>query len=143
MSEYDSSRFSLSFSASFWTVFVEPGAAPPVHAKIKGTKLLCSTSRILCWYFNDLTLMIFVGNRYSLRAGFSMGVGKFYVEQVSAESTSPECICLDVKSSVIFSCGCFVVKASAFQRLKFWLSFNIMAYFVQECRKGIANFIVS
>ena len=38
MSEYDSFRFSLSFSASFWTVFVEPGAAPPVHAKISGTK---------------------------------------------------------------------------------------------------------
>ena len=56
VSEYDSFRFSLSFSASFWTVFVEPGAAPPVHAKISGTKLLCSTSRILCWYLNVLTL---------------------------------------------------------------------------------------
>ena len=32
--EYDSFHFSLSFSASFWMVFVEPGAAPPVHAKI-------------------------------------------------------------------------------------------------------------
>ena len=31
VSEYNSFRFSLSFSASFWTVFVEPGAAPPVH----------------------------------------------------------------------------------------------------------------
>ena len=30
VSEYDSCRF----SASFWTIFVEPGAAPPVHAKI-------------------------------------------------------------------------------------------------------------
>ena len=48
VSEYDSFRFSLSFSASFWMVFVEPGAAPPVHAKISGTKLLCSTSRVLC-----------------------------------------------------------------------------------------------
>ena len=56
VSEYYSFRFSLSFSASFWMVFVEPGAAPPVHAKISGTKLLCSTSRILCWYFNILTL---------------------------------------------------------------------------------------
>ena len=36
--------------------FVEPGAAPPVHAKISGTKLLCSTSRTLCLYFNVLTL---------------------------------------------------------------------------------------
>ena len=87
--------------------------------------------------------MIFVGNRYSFRAGFSMGVVKFYVEKSSAESASPEFICLDVKSSVIFSSGCFVVKAFAFQRLKFKLYFNIMAYFVQECRKGIANFIVS
>ena len=34
VSEYDSFRFSLSFSASFWIVFVEPCAAPPVHAKI-------------------------------------------------------------------------------------------------------------
>ena len=48
VSEYDSFRFSLSFSASFWMVFVEPGAAPPIHAKISGTKLLCSTSRVLC-----------------------------------------------------------------------------------------------
>ena len=55
-SEYDSFRFSLSFSASFGMVFVEPGAAPPVHSKISGTQLLCSTSRILCWYFNVLTL---------------------------------------------------------------------------------------
>ena len=56
VSEYDSFRFSLSFSAGFWMVFVEPGAAPPVHAKINGLNLLCSTSRILCWYFNNLTL---------------------------------------------------------------------------------------
>ena len=56
VSVYNSFRFSLSVSASFWTVFVEPGAAPPVHAKNSGTKLLCSTSTILCWYFNVLTL---------------------------------------------------------------------------------------
>ena len=56
VSEYDSFRFSLSFSASFVMVFVEPGSAPPVHAKISATKLLCSTSRILCWYFHVLTL---------------------------------------------------------------------------------------
>ena len=48
VSEYESFRFWLSFSASFWMVFVEPGASPPVHAKISGTKLLCPTSRILC-----------------------------------------------------------------------------------------------
>ena len=40
VSEYDSLRFSLSFSASSWTIFVEPGAAPPVHAKVGGTQLL-------------------------------------------------------------------------------------------------------
>ena len=34
LSEYGSFRFLLSFSASFWTVFVEPGAAPAVHAKL-------------------------------------------------------------------------------------------------------------
>ena len=75
VSEYDSFRFSFNFSASFWMVFVEPSAAPPAHAKISGTQffvepsaappahakisgtqLLCSTSRILCWYFNVLTL---------------------------------------------------------------------------------------
>ena len=54
MSEYDSFCVSLSFSASSWMVFVEPGAAPPVHAKISGTSLMCSTSRILCWNFHDL-----------------------------------------------------------------------------------------
>ena len=48
VSEYDSIRFSLSFSASFWTVVVEPAVASPVHAKISGLKLLCSTSRVLC-----------------------------------------------------------------------------------------------
>ena len=69
-----------------------------------------------------------------------MGVENFYIEKGSAESASPESICLDVKSSVIFSSGCFVVKAFAFHRLKFWLYFNIMAYFVQECRKGYCEF---
>ena len=34
------------------------------------------------------------------------------------------------------------MKAFAFQRLNLRLYFNIKAYFVQECRKGIANFIV-
>ena len=55
VSDNNSFRFSLSFSANFWTVFVEPGAAPPVHTKISGTKLLFSTSRILYCYFNVLT----------------------------------------------------------------------------------------
>ena len=72
-----------------------------------------------------------------------MGVENFYIEKGSAESASPESICLDAMSIVISSSGCFVVKTFAFQRLKFRLYFNIMAYFVQECRKGIANFIMS
>ena len=38
--EYVLFRFSLSFSACFWTVFVEPGAAPPMHTKIIVIKLL-------------------------------------------------------------------------------------------------------
>ena len=38
-----------------------------------------------------------------------MGIENFYIEKNSAESASPESICLDVKSSVIFSSGCFVV----------------------------------
>ena len=87
--------------------------------------------------------MIFVGVRYSFGAGFSIGVENFYIEKGSAESASPDSICLDVKSSVIFSSGCFVVKAFAFQRLKFRLYYIIMEYFVQKCRKGIANFIMS
>ena len=53
-----------------------------------------------------------------------MGVENFYIEKVSAESVSPESICLDAKSSVNFSSGCFVVKAFAFQRLKFRLDFK-------------------
>ena len=72
-----------------------------------------------------------------------MEVEKFYSEKGSAESASPESICFDVNSSVIFSGGCFAVKAFAFQRLKFRLYFNIMADFVQECRKSIANFLMS
>ena len=40
-----------------------------------------------------------------------MGIGNFYIENGSAESASPESICFDVKSRVIFSSGCFVVKA--------------------------------
>ena len=71
-----------------------------------------------------------------------MGVENFNIEKGSAESVSPETNCLDVKSSVIFSSGCFAVKAFFFQRLKLRLYFNIMAYFVQECRKGIANFVI-
>ena len=110
------------------------------YARISGAKLLCSTSRILCWYFN---VLIFVGVRYTFSAGFSMRFKKLYIKKGSAESASPEYICLDVKSSVIFSSGCFVVKAFAFQRLKFRLYFNIMAYLVQECRKGIAKLISS
>ena len=70
------------FSASFWTVFVEPGAAPPVHLKISRTKVLCSTSKILCWYFNVLTLMKFAGARYRCRAGFSMGLTSFTSKKV-------------------------------------------------------------
>ena len=70
-----------------------------------------------------------------------MGVENFYIEKGSAESASPESVCLDVMSSV--SIGCFVVKAFNFQRFKFRLYFNILAYFVQECRKGIANCIMS
>ena len=69
-----------------------------------------------------------------------MVVESFYIEKGSAELASPESICLDVKSSVIFSSGCFNEKAFGFQRLKFRLDFIIMAYFVQECRKSIANF---
>ena len=41
-----------------------------------------------------------------------MGVENFYIEKGSAESASPESICLDVKSGVIFSSGCFLVKDS-------------------------------
>ena len=47
--------------------------------------------------------MIFVGVRYCFRAGFSMVVESFYNEKGSAESASPESICIDLKSSLIFS----------------------------------------
>ena len=70
------------------------------------------------------------------------GLKIFLLEKCSTESASTESIWLDVKSSAIFSSFCFVVKAFAFQRLKFRLYSNIMAYFIQECRKGITNFIV-
>ena len=64
VSDYDSFRFLLNFSACFCTVFVQPGAAPPVNAKISGTKLLCSTSRFRCCYLIVLTILMFVGIRY-------------------------------------------------------------------------------
>ena len=48
-------------------------------------------------------LMIFVGVRYSFRAGFCLGVEKIYIEKVSAELASPVSVCFDVKSIVIFS----------------------------------------
>ena len=56
MSQYDSFRFSLCFFASFSTVFVEPGAAPPVYASITGTKAAI------------------VGVSYNFKAGFFMGM---------------------------------------------------------------------
>ena len=37
----------------------------------------------------------------------------FYVKKESAESASPDSICLDVNSSVIFNSGCFAVKVLA------------------------------
>ena len=66
-----------------------------------------------------------------------------YDRKGSTELASAESICLDVKSSFMFSSGCFVLKAFAFQRLKFRLYFNNLAHFPQECRKGILNFIMS
>ena len=86
--------------------------------------------------------MIFVGVRYNFGAGFSMGAENFYIKKFSADSATPASICADVKSSGIFSSDFFVVKAFAYQRLNLRLYFNIMAYFVQECRNCIANFIV-
>ena len=88
--------------------------------------------------------MIFVGVRYSFGAGFSTGVEKFYIKKFSADSASPASRLFALMTSraassvVVFS----VVKAFAFQRLNLRLYFNIKAYFVQECRNGIANFIV-
>ena len=88
VSEYDLFRFPLSFSTCFWTVFVKPSAAPPVHAKISGSKLLCSTSRILFSYLNvlihwysDLTLMIILVVRYSLGQDLAWGLIIFYIRE--------------------------------------------------------------
>ena len=39
LSEYDSFRFSLNFSAGFWMVFVLPGAAPPWDNRPECTKM--------------------------------------------------------------------------------------------------------
>ena len=41
---------------------VEPGAAPPVYLKLVEQRC-CVPSKILCWYFNVLTIMKFVGVR--------------------------------------------------------------------------------
>ena len=71
-----------------------------------------------------------------------MGFGYFHIKKRSAESTSPDANCPHVKLGVIFSSGCFVVKAVAFQRWKFRLYLNIMATFLQDFRKGILNLIM-
>ena len=60
--------------------------------------------------------MVFVEVGYSFRSGFNTGVENFYFEKGLAESASPETICLDVKSRVIFGRGYFILKAFAFQR---------------------------
>ena len=81
--KYDSFRSSLYFSASFWTVFVEPGAAPPVHAKIIEKKAAVFHIQNYLLVFQSFnTLMIFVDIRYSFRAGFSMGVENFTSKKV-------------------------------------------------------------
>ena len=135
MWEYDTFRFSLKFSASFWTIFVEPGG------KICGTQLLCSRLRVLCWYLNVLTLMIFVCVRYSFRAGFSMGLKIITLKKVrlNRPPQSPFTLMSSRASPsiVVVCCERFrlpTIKVSA--------NLNIMAYFVQECRKGIENFIM-
>ena len=114
VSEYDSFRFSLSFSASFWTAFVEPGAAPQYTQNLVEQSCCVPHPDFLGGILLFLLYRDICGVRYSFKAGFSMGVEKFNIEKVSAESASPESICLDVKSSVIFSSGCFDVKAFAF-----------------------------
>ena len=48
-----------------------------------------------------------------------MGVENFYIEKGLTDSASPDSICLDVKSSVIFSSGSFFVKAFVFLRVNF------------------------
>ena len=133
-------RFSLSFSASFWAVFVEPGAALLVHAKNSGTKLLCSTSKILCWYFNGLTLMIFVGVTYSFRAELSIGVENSASKKFRL-IWHPQSPFASMSSRASFSVWLVCCESFRLQRLKFRLYFNIMAFI--QCRKGIANFIKS
>ena len=57
VSEYDLFRISFNFSANFWTVFVEPGAAPPVNTKSSVTKLLCfRIQELFLFYLIVLTL---------------------------------------------------------------------------------------
>ena len=101
VSEYNLFRISLNFSASFWTVFVEPGAAPSLNTKSSLAKLLCSTSRILFLLFNCFDILkLFVGVIYSFRARYN---------KKTAKSASPYYICLKMESSIIFS-GDFLLR---------------------------------
>ena len=71
-----------------------------------------------------------------------MGVENFYIEKGLAELASPESICLDVKSSVIFSKGCFVVKAFAFQRLNDKLYNNRRNFCLKVNFKRFRNYVI-
>ena len=69
--------------------------------------------------------MILVGVRYNFRTGSSMGVENFYIEKSLAEPASPESNCFDVKSSVIFSGGGFVVNTRNKQLSFVFLNFAV------------------
>ena len=56
VSEYDSFRFSGSFSASFWTVFVEPGAAPPGHRTFEKNGIYWKHDLTPLMYFDSTQL---------------------------------------------------------------------------------------
>ena len=78
-------------------VFVAFGPAPPVHANMRGTKLLCSTSLIGCSYLSFFeTFVVAVGVFQGFRAGFCVRIEYLDVEKGSCESGSRESVRFDV-----------------------------------------------
>ena len=87
-----------------------------------------------------MEFMCFVHN---FRTCSSERVETLDVEKKSTETGVPKSVCFTVSSRLIFSFPCFKNEGLTFQRLKFWLNFNIIADFIQNRGECVANFVVS
>ena len=96
--------FSLNFSAMRCIVRAAACAARPVQPKKSGQKLLCSTCRILCWYFEFFSDLWYLKASFSsLREFFACGLKTLTSKKVrlNLEPHNP----FAFTSSVFISCG--------------------------------------